>query len=200
MTQVDIRNGRDDFISAGMPSLLEMTRRGRHYATMATSAVAGLVVRPTTVAALELYNGNAAGGASLIVNRLFTHHLVSTAVNNGAVIYAMVTAAKVAPSSASLAIKNMTGRSATYGALGGIGGGVVNAVGTTVVDNGWFPYGPNYVGVNAATPGGGWEANVLGNIIVPPGSSLCVHVVSSIVGDTFTSGASWFEEIVEMDY
>ncbi len=154
------------------------------------AAVAALVVRPSTVAAFELWNGNQPGGPSLIIDRLFSQNLVATAVNSNAGIWAMVTTTKTAPSSASLAVVGAYGK--------GYSGNVINAVGTTVVANGWFPFGPNYQASNAAAPGGAWEALLEGRLIVPPGSSLCVHVVGSIVGDTYCSGASWFEKVLTL--
>jgi hypothetical protein len=72
---------------------------------------------------------------------------------------------------------------------------VVNAVGTTVIDSGWFPWTQAYnKGAGGVVPFGAVVANVEGRLIVPPGSSLCLHVVSSLVGQTFTQGASWYEE------
>jgi len=35
-----------------------------------------------------------------------------------------------------------------------------------------------------------WE--VRGRLRVPPQSAISLHVVSSLTGDTFTSGASWY--------
>lgn len=169
----------------GLTRYEQLVAQGQGWATMATAAVAALVVRPSTVAALELFNNNQAGGASLIIDRLFTQNLVSTAVNSSAGIWAMVTAAKTAPSSASLVVVGNYGKA--------YNGNVINAVGTTVVANGWFPFGPTYSAPSAAAPGGSWEAVIDGRLIVPPQCSLCVHVVGSIVGDTYCSGAAWFE-------
>ncbi len=165
---------------------------GTGWSTMTTSAVAALVVRPSTVAKLELWNGNTGGqfGTCLVVDRLFAWNLVATAVNSNAVLWGMVTIAKSAPSTASLALIGNYGKAYS--------GAVINAIGTTVGDNGWFPFGPNYIASNAAAPGGGWEALVSGRLIVPPQCSLCVQVSGSIVGDTYTVGASWFEQVLSL--
>lgn len=162
----------------------EITRTGGGYATMATSAVAALVIRPSTVAALEIFNGYSSGGPSLVIDRIFSHNLVAVA-NSSMGLYAMVTTPKAAPSSASLAITGNSGKAYT--------GAVVNAVGTTVTANGWYPWGPAGNVVTVTTPGVTLEAKVEGRIIVPPGCSLCVHVVASTTSATFTSGASWYE-------
>lgn len=198
--QVAIRNGAivaqataqanqlgEQFATMGLPPYTEMTRKGNGWATMATSAIAGLVVRPSTVAALELWNGYNAGGPSLIVDRVFAFNLVTTAANEGFSVWAQVTTVKAAPSSASLVVRGNSGK--VYS------GSVVNAVGTTVIDSGWFPWTNGLVtGGAGVTPYGCAIANVEGRLIVPPGCSLCLHVVSSLVGQTFTNGAGWFEE------
>ena len=68
---VNLNENGDLITAAGMPEGAELTRQGARWATMSTGAVAGLVVRPTTVAAFEIWNGNAVGGKSLVVDRLF---------------------------------------------------------------------------------------------------------------------------------
>ncbi len=203
--QLAIRNGNtvaqttaqgnqlaEQFVAFGLPPYTEMVRKGRAWATMSTSAVAGLVVRPSTAAAFELWNGYQAGGPSLIIDRLFYFNLVSTNVVEGFSGWAQVTAAKSAPSSASLAIRGASGKPYS--------GSAVNAVATTVVDSGWFPWTNAYQkGAGGVVPFGAVVANVEGRLIVPPGCSLCLHVVSSLIGQTFTQGASWFEETITLE-
>lgn len=180
----------EQFATMGLPPYTEMTRKGQGWGTMSVTAVAGLVVRPTTVCALELWNGYQSGGPSLIIDRLFYFNLVTTAANEGWSGWAQVATVKTtAPSSASLVVRGNSGK--TYS------GSVVNAVGTTVVDCGWFPWTNGLVTSGAGvTPYGCAVANVEGRLIVPPGASLCLHVVASLVGQTFTQGASWYEETI----
>ncbi len=182
----------EQLIAQGLPPYAEMVRKGNAWATMSTSAVAGLVVRPSTVAALELWNGNNVGGKSLIIDRLFYFNLVSTNVIEGFSGWAAVTASKAAPSSASLVVRGASGKPYS--------GSVVNAVGTTVVDSGWFPWTNAYQkGAGGVVPFGAVCAEVAGRLIVPPQCSLCLHVVSSLVGQTFTQGASWYEETITLE-
>ncbi len=183
----------EQIVANGLPPYAEMTRKGQSWATMTTSAVAGLVVRPSTTAALELFNGYPAGGKSLIIDRLFYFNLVTTAANEGWSGWAMVTTSKSAPSTASLATNSNQGNK-TYA------GPVINAVSTTVVANGWFPWTNQQVSNGSGvTPYGCAVATVEGRIIVPPQCSLCLHVVASLVGQTFTQGASWFEEQLTLE-
>lgn len=162
----------------------ELSRLGQGWSTMATAAVAALVVRPSTVAALELWNGNT---TAMLADRLFTYNLVASAIQGTFQIWAQVTVPKTAPSTASLAIGGDSGK--LYS------GNVINAVGTTVVANGWFPWGNSPAfGLGTATPGGGMEGNPQGRILVPPNCSLCIHVTAQTTAWTFQSGAHWYEK------
>src|SRR4051812_25857078 len=92
--QIQLNEKGEQLMAPGLPPFTEMVRRGNAWGCMSTSAVAGLVVRPTTVAALELFNGYATNGKSLIIDRLFFFNLVSTNVIEGFSGWAMVTKAK----------------------------------------------------------------------------------------------------------
>lgn len=63
----------------GMPPYAEMTRRGVGWEAMNTTALAGLVVRPSTLANCTLFNNEPEGGLTYIVDRAFCFNLVSTA-------------------------------------------------------------------------------------------------------------------------
>jgi hypothetical protein len=182
----------EQLIAVGLPRGTEMVRKGKAWATMSTSAVAGLVVRPSTAAAFELFNGYQVGGPSLIIDQIFAFNLVSTNVIEGFSQWAQVTASKSAPSSASLTVRGSSGKAYS--------GSAINAVGTTVVDSGWFPWTNAYQkGAGGVVPFGAVIAEVDGRLIVPPQCSLCLHVVSSLVGQTFTQGARWYEEQITLE-
>lgn len=182
----------EQLVAMGLPRGTEMVRKGKAWSVMSTSAVAGLVVRPSTAAAFELFNGYQTGGPSLIIDRIFAFNLVSTNVIEGFSQWAQVTASKAAPSSASLTVRGASGKA--------YGGSVINAVATTVVDSGWFPWTNAYnKGAGGVVPFGAVCAEVDGRLIVPPQCSLCLHVVSSLVGQTFTQGASWYEETISLE-
>lgn len=193
-TKLPIRiNEYDDLLTAqGLPAGTETTRLGMRWSTMSTSAVAGLVVRPTTTAAFEIYNGYADGGKSLIIDRLFWFNLVSTNVVEGFSGWAGVTSPKAAPTDGSFVVRGAHGVAARNLP-------VIAAAGTTVVDPGWFPWGNAYQkGAGGVVPFGALTADVGGRIIVPPKCSLVLHVVSSLVGQTFTQGAEWVEAVIDV--
>jgi len=183
----------EQFATQGLPPYTEMTRKGNGYHVMSVLAVAALVVRPSTTAAFEIWNGYTALGKSLIIDRLFWFNLVSTNVIEGFSGWAQVTAAKAAPAAgANVVTRGNSGK--TYG------GPVIAGLGTTVIDSGWFPWGNAYnKGAGGVVPFGAVEARVEGRLIVPPQCSLCLHVVASLVGDTFTQGAGWYEEQITIE-
>lgn len=186
-TQIDANEKNEIFVANGLPRFTEMARKGAGWATMSTSAVAGLVVRPSTTAAFEIFNGYSYGGKSLVIDRLFWFNLVSTNVVEGFSGWAAVTTAKAAVTSGSFVVRGNTGKA--------YGGPVICAASTTVLDSGWFPWGNAYQkGAGGVVPFGALSADVDGRLIVPPQCSLCLHVVSSLTGQTFTQGASWWEE------
>lgn len=188
---LELSKAGDLFVVQGQAPGVEQTRRGLRYGTMATAAVAGLVVRPTTVAALEIYNNHAT--KSMVVDRIFSQMLVSTNVIESAILYAMVTRPKAAPTDAALAITSLSGHPAATRM-------VMTAASTTVVDNGWYPYGEGFTkGAGGVVPHGGLTAEINGRIIVPPTCALCLHVLSSLVGQTFTSGAIWTMEDLQLE-
>lgn len=183
---------KDLLVAQGLPPYTEATRSGAGWSTMSTTAVAGLVVRPSTTAAFEIHNVTSTNGASLIIDRLFYFNLVSTNAIEGWSGWAQVTTTKAAPNDGSFVVRGSSGQA--------YGGKVIAAAGTTVIASGWFPWTQAVQkGAGGVVPFGATIAEVNGRLIVPPGSSLCLHVVSSLVGQTFTQGASWYEKVLTID-
>lgn len=192
---VELNEFDEQLVAQGLPQYTEMTRLGQGWSTMSTTAVAGLVVRPGTTAAFEIYNANGPGGVSLIIDRLFYFNLVSTNVIEGFSGWAQVSTPNrvaAAPTDGSFAVRGHSGSA--------YGGAVIAAASTTVVDSGWFPWTEAYQkGAGGVVPFGAVTAEVAGRLIVPPGASLGLHVVSSLTGQTFTQGASWYERVLTIE-
>lgn len=177
-------------VSQGLPKWTEMTRQNNGWNVMTSTAFAPLAAVPTTTAALEIHNPSSSSN-KMVVADLYAFQLLSTAATQTYAIWAMVTVTKAAPTAAALTIASRSGEAAVTGATGSF---VVPAVGTTVVANGWRPYGPVQAwGTAAATPGNSLVADVEGALIVPPGCSLCVTVVGSIAtASSFQVGAGFY--------
>jgi hypothetical protein len=179
-------------VSYSLPPYAELSRRGLGWQVMDTSATAALVVRPSTVAGLTLYNGETGATAkSYVIDRCFAFNLVSTDAIADWSLWATVHPTMTAPTADITAIKSMSGLTAYTGAA-------IVDTGASVLDSGWFPIGSGHVGnPGGVTPGTAIVAEVAGRLIVPPGGGISINVVASLVGWTFTHGFSWYE--IELD-
>lgn len=190
--EVDVRatEGGDLQIAQALPSGAVLTAKGYGWQAITTTGVAGLVVRPSTVPLMSIYNGEAAGGKSYVIERVFAFNLVSTAAQAFWSIWLCVQPVGVTASASVItpAMIRSTRGAGAYGGLAKIDDD------TACDDSGWFPWGP--IGESEATgvlPSGAVSAEINGRIIIPPTSALNISVVTSAVGQTFTAGVHWFE-------
>ena len=180
----------DALVSAGLPPYTEITREGGGWQAMATAAVASLVVRPDTVAMATLWNGEPAGGKSLIIDAVFAHNLVAVA-NSSYGIWLCVHPEGMAAPTNDITIRNsLSGRRATSGARTFFDNGA------TVVDDGWFPWGGADKVVTVTVPGGQLTAEISGRIIIPPTAGLSMQSVASTTAVTITAGFRWYEKVL----
>lgn len=181
----------DQLVAQGLPAYVEMSRLGAGWSAIQTAATAALVVRPTTVAAITLWNGEAAGGKSYVIDRLFSHNLVSTAAESFFGIWATVHPPGMTDPGVDIArsATNLVGNTGkTYNGQGVVG------VGETIVDNGWFPWGSGKaISASGVIPGSHSDVEVAGRLIIPPTGGISLQIVASLVGCTFTTGLSWYE-------
>ena len=163
-------------VNAVLPPFAEISRRGDGFTVGTTTLFAALVAVPTTTAILEVYNNST--DKLMVVSDLYAIHVLSTAVVQGYGIYAMVTTSKAVPTLTALNLYSLSGKAIVVPTAASE---IVTGVGTTVVDNGWRPYGnsPSF-SLEAATPSMGWSANIDGRLVVPPRSSMCMHVAGSL--------------------
>lgn len=187
-------NYGDLLVAQGLPASAVQTAQGNGYQAMSTAAIAGLVVRPSTTAAFTLWNGNAGGGKSYVIERIMAFNLVSTAAQTFAGIWACVHPVGMSAVTADItAIKNTRG-------IANYGGNARLDTGATVTDDGWFPWGASSEAEEAGVlPGGIICAPIGGKMIVPPTAGVSMHVVSGLVGDTFTHGFHWYEVQLDLD-
>ena len=174
---------------------IELARRGNLWASMSTAAVAGLVVRPSTVAMNTLYNNEPPGGLTYILDAAFAFNLVSTALTEESSIWLCVH-----PVGMTAPTNDITARSNHSGKPGVNQGHSIFDIEATVLDDGWFPWGPQlHSGIAGVTPSGAIVAPVDGKILLPPTAGISMHVVSTVVGDTFTGGFRWYEEQIAVN-
>lgn len=176
-----------------LPSGAGPTAKGESWQVMSTTEVAALVVRPDTVNHLGLYNGEAAGGKSYIIERVFAHALVTAAVKEFFHIWLCVHhVGTAAPASEITAIHSNRG-------IANYGGNAIVEVDGTVHDDGWFPWGPTCeVEVTGILPGSIVCAEIGGRLIVPPTAMISIAPVCSTVAVECVVGFQWYEEIIDL--
>lgn len=181
-------NQLDELLTAqGLPPYTEMTRKFNYVSAMNTSALAALVVRPGTTANFTLFNNEPAGGKSYVIDRMFAFNLVSTAAEaRSGMWYCVHKPGLVSPTA------DITARGWGRGSAGSSNS--ITDTAMTVIDDGWFPAGPfSTVEPTGVLPGAIMEVRFEGRIIVPPLCGFSTQVVSSVVGNTFTTGFAWWE-------
>lgn len=170
-----------------MDQRVAWTAKGYGYQAMATSAVAALVVRPTTTAIATLRNQSS--DKLLVIDEVFAHGLVTSAAEGYSHIWLCSHPASMAAITNDITVRNsLSGKTAG-------GSSTFFDNGATVTDDGWFPW-PDGVAQAEATgvlPGAVALSRVHGRIIVPPTGGLSASVVSSVTANTFCVGFRWYE-------
>ena len=177
-------------VSQAQSPAAEYTRIGA-WSIQTATLFAPLTAVPTTVAALEIWNNTAnPSGLCMVIDDLFASQLVGPVVVESSGIFAAVAQVAAVPTLTALRVSSSSGRTFYTSSLATP---VVTGVGTTVIANGWRPWGnPAAFGTGAATPGKHWSAPIDGKLIVPPGCSLLLHVVSSVAtASAFQVGAGF---------
>lgn len=174
-------------VTQGRPAYAEMSRLADGWTVQTTTLFAPLVAIPTTVAILEAHNN---GNRIAVVRDLFAMHVLATAAVQTHAIYAMVSTKKAIPTLTALAVNSLNGKELkTPTATSEL----VTGVGTAVIPNGWRPYG-NLQNFNlaAALPGESWSVPIDGKLTIPPGASLCLHMMGTLAtASSFQMGFSF---------
>ena len=195
---VELKGDREGslLVSYGLPPYAELTRRGGGWSIMNTAALAALVVRPSTLANFTLFNNNpAGGGVCFIIDRAFAFNLVSTGAQARSGLWLCVH-----PPGLVTPTNDITVRASH---VGKVAANVANAIGDTamaVTDDGWFPWGEwSDVEPTGVLPGAIHDVRVEGRIIVPPQCGVSTQIVSSVVGNTFTSGFAFYVQKLDLE-
>lgn len=196
-TLVDANQAGQLITSNGMPRYTEMSRRFDYQQVQTSTLFAPLNAVPTTTAILELWV-NSTSNRVMVVESLFADQILGTAAAQAYAIYACVSVNKAVPALTALAIRDVLGERDAITPT--VGSEIVTGVGTTVVANGWRPYGPpTGSALEAATPMHSWEAPIDGRLIVRPGRSLQLHITGSLTtASSFQVGAQFY--MVPKDY
>ena len=163
----------NSLVAQGNPSYLETRRRAESWSVFLATASEGIATIPDALAHLEVHNN---GSRLMVVSDLHQFRILGTAVAVGECLWVMITR-KAIPTLGALVLYSNSGKaSITPTATSEI----VTGIDTTVVADGWMPYGLGVAYLAAATPGTGSNIPINGKLVVPPGCSLCVTIGASV--------------------
>lgn len=172
----------------------EIVRQGRSFMVNTTTAIAAVVAVPTTAHMLALYNGEADGGLSYVIDRCWYLNVANgAALASAGLIACLGQVRETAPTDAALTIKNLNGT----GGRNTKARTILNATAlpaTTGLTANWFSIGQSVASVVASVPGMQTSFEPGGRYIVPPGRYFALHVFASHVGNTAVVGIEWTEK------
>src|SRR5574343_49786 len=180
-----------------LPSRAERVRLGKTWTARNTDLVTTASALPTTAAPVVLYNGNGAGGASLIIERISVFQSVVDATQSDmtCVLFQISPAGQeAAPADETNSKVSMSGKTATYN-----GNARLSVDVTLGTDRGWFPLGQSLPAGLTAVAGAIWKSQVFdidGLIIIPPTAMLSLHTLKLAALDNCMSDAITFSEMV----
>lgn len=189
-------NNRGDLVVAqALPERAELVRLGNSWGAQIPTASAFTFVAawPTTRAELVLWNGEAVGGKTYIIDRVWLTNITSQAA---AQPYSLL--AQVAPSSLGIAApanntavlrQSLSGVKSTY-----TGNGRYMLANTAfALANLWFPLGPSVMSPMTTNLGASLEAVVYGKYLVPPGAAFCLAGLAGTAAGTAICGIEHHE-------
>lgn len=182
-----------------LPTGVALTAKGDSWQVMTVTAAACIVVRPDTDddTHLTLWNGEAAGGKSYIIERVFAHALVSDNAMGFFHIWLCVH-----PIGMAAVTGDITAICSNRG-IANYGGNALCDIQADVDDDGWFPYG-GVMGKACETEGTGVLpgsivcAEINGRIIIPPTAGLSILTVASDATTTCVVGVHWYEQVIDL--
>jgi hypothetical protein len=177
-------------IAVALPSLAEIVRFGNSYQARTTTAAAPVAAIPTTAALISLWNGEADDGKSLVIDSVFAVTVASTTAQQTPTILGMLNSLAIPTAIAATITPISLLGNKTYGGRARV------AVGTTVVDAGWFPFGTNAPQLAGATNniGSCTDIRLDGLIIVPPKGQFNLSVLSAAAtASSIQVGLRWHE-------
>lgn len=195
--EIDIRATRQGSLEVAqmLPAGTLITARGESYIAIATAVIAFIVDEPDTAAMLTLYNGEADGGKSYVIERIFAYCDVGTTAEARFALWACVHPIGRAADSAEITLIN-NARGAALGTSYGGNAKLDNAA--TVTNDGWSPWsGSKDISLGNTLGGSAIVVNVRGRMIVPPSAAVSLSVVSTSTGETGVTGFHWHE--VQLD-
>jgi hypothetical protein len=192
---VDVNPRGEMCVAAGLPERSELVRLGNSWGAQIPTGSAFTFVNawPTTRAELLLYNGEAPGGKSYIIDRVWMVNITSQAAAQpwsilGQIYQNTGSVAAAADNSAVL-------RQALYGNKKNYTGKAAWALANTafMLTNQWFTLGGGTMSPMTTNLGASAEAFVYGRYIIPPGGAFGIAGLAGTAAGTAIAGIEHHE-------
>lgn len=186
-------NQKGELLTAqGLLPYAEMTRRYEGWSAISTAGAVSLVARPTTLANVTLWNGEPDGGKSYIIDRIFSHILVSGAEQGRLSLWVCSHPIGTATPDTGVLAAAVNQKNGNRGGL--YNGLSVFDIADTCIDQGWYPWGNSVdYELTGVLPGSALDVRVEGRLIVPPSAGISLQVVATVNDNTCCCGLSWYE-------
>ena len=192
-TEFMVNNRGDLCIAQALPPAAEFTRMNRSYelAIATASAFTYVAAWPTTRGELVLYNGEAAGGLSYVIENAWMYNITSMGASQPmTLIGQLVAAAAVVPTDDTAQLISSRSGRATYG------GKAKKAVANTAAGqlaNLWRVLASSVIPAPTTNLGAALFADIGGRVIVPPGGVYALAGIAGTAVGTAIIGVSWSE-------
>lgn len=190
-------DGGEQLVSQALPERVELVKLGKSWGAAIPTGSAATVTSgwPGAVGAgLTMQNGEAAGGPSYVVDRVWSADITAGATGPRFMAGQLLIAGTTGTFTDNSAVlkHQLSGRAGNYGGNAKFSVAAANLP----IANQWFPLGPSQQGVNVAvqtTVGLVNEAFVYGRIIIPPGAFLALLSGGGSATGTYVLGVEWHE-------
>ncbi len=183
--------GGDLYVAQSLPPYAVLTASGAGAICQMTTAAAGTTTIPTTTAIATLWNGQAGGGKSLIIDRIFCNTEAYDSLDNFFFIWVCMHPTGMTAPTDDGAIKNLIG--------GAYGGSAKFDSAATVVNDTWHSWGNSLRSDEANAQGmSNIDIPIEGRLIVVPGGGISFHIGCNDSNLTGQVGVSWYEKQLDL--
>jgi len=196
-TDIEATQQGELLVAPGAAQYMEIARQGNMFVARSTTATVSATALPTTTAGFGLYNSEADGGKSLIIDAIFALQITAhNILSHFTLIYVCGQTRVAALTDALIERKTNANGGGGSVALCAAGGAILDAV--TGVAIGWMPIGPSVQAGVVSLAGLGLWTEVNGRLIVPPGRQFGVNVMGADSTGTWNCGVMWHEKQITL--
>jgi hypothetical protein len=182
-------------IAPAVPERMELVRLGAGFSAQIPTASAFTFVAawPTTRAELVLWNGEASGGKTYVIDRVWLANITSQAAAQPYSLLGQIaptTLAIAAPTDNTAVLRqNLLGKSTAFNSNARL----MLANTAFALANHWFTLGQGVMAPMTTNLGASMEAVVYGKYLIPPGAAFCVAGLAGTAAGTAICGIEWYE-------